>query len=113
MPWKLGTKINAKLQLTRETKTKLGELPVTMEFIKSKAIVSLFGMKQVENNFFKGIKIRATYNSDNSFEIDKRKGKKVDKETKALLLSSLEDSFPDIDFPNKPMSIGDQFERKR
>ena len=99
-------------RITRVTRTekanKNGQFPATMNF--GEVIVSGAG-KEVLSPLSKTI-IKGLLSEDSKFNIDTIINPKLDEQTKNALKSVFKDLKPDIDFPKKPLKIGDSFDHK-
>lgn len=99
-------------RITRVTTTKKanknGQFPTTMNF--GEVIVAGDG-KEVLSPLSKTI-IKGLLSEDNKFNIDTIINPRLDQQTKNTLKSVFKDLKPDIDFPKKPLRIGDSFEHK-
>ena len=106
------TKSESISRITRVTTTekanKNGQFPATMNF--GEVIVSGSG-KEVLSPLSKTI-IRGLLSEDSKFNIDTIINPRLDNQTKNALKSVFKDLKPDIDFPKKPLKIGDSFEHK-
>lgn len=99
-------------RITRVTSTKKanknGQFPATMKF--GEVIVSGDG-KEVLSPISKTI-ISGLLSKDNKFNIDTIINPNLNEPTKNALKSAFKDLKPDIEFPKKPLKIGDSFEHK-
>lgn len=106
------TKSQSISKVTRETTTKKanknGLFPATMKF--GDVIISGDG-KEVLNPMSKTI-INGLLSENNKFTIDTIINSKLDQHIKIALKSAFKDLKPDIDFPKKPLKIGDSFVNK-
>lgn len=106
------TKSESISRITRTTTTekanKNGQFPATMNF--GEVIVAGAG-KEVLSPMSKTI-IIGLLSEDSKFNIDTIINPRLDNQTKNALKSVFKDLKPDIDFPKKPLKIGDSFEHK-
>lgn len=106
------TKSQSISRITRVTSTKKanknGQFPATMKF--GEVIVSGDG-KEVLSPLSKTI-ISGLLSEDNKFNIDTIINPNLNEPTKNAVKSAFKDLKPDIDFPKKPLKIGDSFEHK-
>ncbi|HCV79634.1 MAG: hypothetical protein CMP12_18870 [Zunongwangia sp.] len=105
------TESNNSTKMTRITTTKgitaNGNFPATIEY--GKIITTVNGNKTT--NPISGTIIKGTY-SENKLNVKEVLSDDLDKKTKDGIKYALENVKPDIDFPKKPLKIGDSFEHK-
>ena len=105
------TESNNSTKMTRITTTKgitdSGNFPATIEY--GKIITTVNGNKT--SNPISGTIVKGTY-SDNKLNVKEVLSNDLDKKTKDGIKYALENVKPDIDFPKKPLKVGDSFEHK-
>jgi len=105
------TESNNSTKMTRITTTRgiidNGNFPATIEY--GKIITTINGNEST--NPISGTIVNGTY-SDNKFKVEEVISDDSNSKTKDGIRYALENVKPDIDFPKKPLKIGDSFEHK-
>lgn len=86
-----------------------GDVPAIIEYGKLTSKSTINGETKTENLPFLGMKIIGKYDSDSKLDIDSIIGDNVTEEMKSILRSTIESMQQSIDFPEKPMKVGDTF----
>lgn len=101
---------NSSMQMTRTLTTKKtnenGQIPSTMEYGK---IISISNGNKTENAI-SGTLVKGFYENNTKFKVHQVVSDQLNEKTKESIKYALENVKPDIDFPKKPLKIGDSFE---
>ncbi|PQB05784.1 hypothetical protein BST85_13430 [Aureitalea marina] len=89
-----------------------GEFPATMEYGKMTSKTTIAGKSTSEEKPYSGMKIIGKYDVDNKFKIDTIISSTVTQQMRTMLRSTLESVQPTINFPEKPMKVGDKFNKE-
>jgi hypothetical protein len=84
----------------------------TMKYGEIKSIDINNGAETESGSPISGLIIKGVYNSENKFKIDTFISEKIDANLKNTLKASIENAQDQINFPDKPMKIGDDFNQK-
>ncbi len=86
-----------------------GELPAVIQYEKMISTTTVNGKKTLDIKPESDIKILGKYDVENKFKVDTIVGEKVSKQVKYILKATLENVQQTINFPEKPMRIGESF----
>ena len=96
-----------------ENLNEAGDLPLTMTYDKMEMEMSMNGNSMPQQpNPFEGSEIKATFLADGTMRFDSITGTNVNEQIKSMLKGMLGQVQRQIDFPDKPMVIGDSFENE-
>jgi hypothetical protein len=86
-----------------------GEFSATMEYGKMITTKTISGKTTTEEKPYSGMKILGKYDIQNKFKIDTIIGDKVSQQMRNVLKTTLESVQQAIEFPEKPMKVGESF----
>ena len=86
-----------------------GEFSATMEYGKMITTKTISGKTTTEEKPYSGMKILGKYDIENKFKIDTIIGDKVSQQMRNVLKTTLESVQQAIEFPEKPMKVGESF----
>lgn len=86
-----------------------GEFPATLEYGKMISKTTISGKTTTEEKPYSGMTVLGKYDIENKFKVDTIIGDKISKQMRTALKTTLESVQQEIEFPEKPMKIGDKF----
>ncbi|WP_338813318.1 hypothetical protein V9L05_18350 [Bernardetia sp. Wsw4-3y2] len=86
-----------------------GELAATVEYGKMISTTTIGGKTTTEEKPYSGMKILGKYDIESKFKVDTIIGDKVSQQMRDVLKTTLESIQQTINFPEKPMKVGETF----
>lgn len=109
LPMIMESETNMSADIIMHELDKNGEFPATIEYGKMISTTTVNGKTTTEEQPYSGMKISGKYDVDNKFKADSIIGENVSQQMRNILITTLESVQQTIDFPEKPMKVGDQF----
>lgn len=100
---------NSTTIITTQKSSKNGEIPATFKYGEITAFTTTNGETKREDNPYTGAIIIGRYDLNNKFNVEQVKGENLTEQMKNTLITTLESVQQAIDFPDKPMKVGDTF----
>jgi len=89
-----------------------GTIPATITFGKTMTTYTTNGREQIQENPISGMLIEGSYDQQGKLRVDTLISDRVNDELRQMFKSFLEKFQQAIQFPEKPMQIGDSFEQQ-
>lgn len=100
---------HSQTEIVTQKRDKKGEIPAIVTYGAMTSTITTNGEVDVQKNPFEGVQMLVTYDKESILRIDSIIGDELDPQLEKVLKDMMESIQQAIDFPEKPLKIGDSF----